>query len=361
MHAIRRNVDLKIILFNNQIYGLTKGQYSPTSPLGKKTKSTPYGSVDNPLSPLCVAIGSEATFVARSVDVDIKHLTMVLERAAHHKGTAFVEVYQDCNVFNSGVFAYASKKDEKDDNVIYLEHGKPLIFGKNRDKGIRVNGAGQPEIVNARRSQGRRPAVPRRKGRRALASPSCWPHALSRIPRTDGRLPRRSAAHLRRRSRPAAQAIQAIRGKATSTTSSTAATPGKSSRRRRVDRPGAPVSRHHARRDEFVLRSVTAVVRRPPSPGPLARAQLIQRPRFILHRQRNAVRADRNRAVPCDQEQAGQSLVAGFIIAAPESMRRMADRNVGVDVREERKGNCPPSCSSAWRLAYGVASLTATT
>lgn len=147
MHAIRRNVDLKIVLFNNQIYGLTKGQYSPTSPLGARTKSTPYGSVDNPLSPLSVAIGSEATFVARSVDVDIKHLTMVLERAAHHRGTAFVEVYQDCNVFNSGAFAYASKKDVKDDNVVYLEHGKPLIFGKNREKGIRVNEGNRPEIV----------------------------------------------------------------------------------------------------------------------------------------------------------------------------------------------------------------------
>ena len=147
MHAIRRNVDLKIILFNNQIYGLTKGQYSPTSPLGAKTKSSPYGSIDSPLSPLCVAIGSEATFVARSVDVDIKHLTMVLERAAHHQGTAFVEVYQDCNVFNNGAFNYCSKKDVKDDNVIYLEHGKPLVFGKNRERGIRVNEMSRPENV----------------------------------------------------------------------------------------------------------------------------------------------------------------------------------------------------------------------
>ncbi|MBX3436902.1 MAG: 2-oxoacid:ferredoxin oxidoreductase subunit beta [Planctomycetaceae bacterium] len=148
MHAIRRNVDLKIIMFNNQIYGLTKGQYSPTSPLGKRTKSTPLGSVDYPLSPLSVAIGSEATFVARSVDVDIKHLTMVLERAAHHKGTAFVEVYQDCNVFNSGAFEFASKKEDKVENCIYLEDGKPLIFGANRDKGIRLNGKGEPEVVS---------------------------------------------------------------------------------------------------------------------------------------------------------------------------------------------------------------------
>ena len=147
MHAIRRNIDMNIILFNNQIYGLTKGQYSPTSPLGSRTKSTPYGSIDNPVSPLCVAIGSESTFAARSVDVDIKHLAGVLERAAHHKGTSFVEVYQDCNVFNSGAFEYATKKDQKADNVVYLEHGKPLIFGKNRDKGIRVNEMSRPEVV----------------------------------------------------------------------------------------------------------------------------------------------------------------------------------------------------------------------
>ena len=148
MHLVRRNVDLKIILFNNQIYGLTKGQYSPTSPLGTRTKSTPYGSVDFPLSPLSVAIGSEATFVARSVDVDLQHLTMVLERAAHHKGTAFVEVYQDCNVFNTGAFEFASKKDVKNDNCIYLEHGKPLIYGNKRDKGIRLTGDGRPDVVS---------------------------------------------------------------------------------------------------------------------------------------------------------------------------------------------------------------------
>jgi 2-oxoglutarate ferredoxin oxidoreductase subunit beta len=147
LHCIRRNLDVKVILFNNQIYGLTKGQYSPTSPVGARTKSTPYGSVDRPINPLCVAIGAEATFAARAVDVDIKHLTMVLERAAHHKGTAFVEVYQDCNVFNSGAFNYASKKEEKDDNVVYLEHGKPLIFGKNRNRGIRINEMSRPEIV----------------------------------------------------------------------------------------------------------------------------------------------------------------------------------------------------------------------
>ncbi|MBL4886494.1 MAG: 2-oxoacid:ferredoxin oxidoreductase subunit beta [Planctomycetaceae bacterium] len=147
MHMIRRNVDLKVLLFNNQIYGLTKGQYSPTSPVGKKTKSTPYGSVDAPLTPITTALGANASFVAKSVDVDIKHLCMVLERAAHHKGTAVVEIYQDCNVFNQGAFEFASKKDQKHDNCIYLEHGKPLIFGKDKNKGIRLNQMNQPEVV----------------------------------------------------------------------------------------------------------------------------------------------------------------------------------------------------------------------
>ncbi|MEZ6068116.1 MAG: 2-oxoacid:ferredoxin oxidoreductase subunit beta [Planctomycetaceae bacterium] len=147
LHALRRNVDLKIILFNNQIYGLTKGQYSPTSPLGQKTKSTPYGSVDYPLTPLSVALAAEATFVARSADVDIKHLTMVLERVAKHTGSAFVEVYQDCNVFNSGAFEFATDKQQKLDNCIYLEDGKPLIYGAKRDRGIRLRGNGQPEVV----------------------------------------------------------------------------------------------------------------------------------------------------------------------------------------------------------------------
>ncbi|MEE8170263.1 MAG: 2-oxoacid:ferredoxin oxidoreductase subunit beta [Phycisphaerae bacterium] len=146
IHVIRRNVNLRILLFNNRIYGLTKGQYSPTSELGKKTKSSPYGSIDNPLHPISVALGAEATFVARAVDVDVKHLAYVLERAAHHKGTAFVEIYQNCNVFNDGAFQHATDKDVKQDNMLYLEHGKPLIFGKNRDKGVRLHNM-DPEIV----------------------------------------------------------------------------------------------------------------------------------------------------------------------------------------------------------------------
>jgi len=146
LHAIRRNLNIKILLFNNRIYGLTKGQYSPTSPLGKKTKSTPMGSVDFPLHPLSVAIGAEATFVARAVDVNTKHLEYVLERAAKHKGVSFVEIYQNCNIFNDMAFEYATSKETKDDTTVYLEHGKPLVFGKDRKKGIRLHGM-DPEIV----------------------------------------------------------------------------------------------------------------------------------------------------------------------------------------------------------------------
>ncbi len=146
LHTIRRNVNLKILLFNNRIYGLTKGQYSPTSPMGKKTKSTPMGSVDFPLHPISVAIGAEATFVARTMDVNVKHLEYVLERAAAHKGTAFVEIYQNCNIFNDLAFEYASGKETKDDTTVTLEHGKPLVFGKNREKGIRLHNM-EPEIV----------------------------------------------------------------------------------------------------------------------------------------------------------------------------------------------------------------------
>jgi 2-oxoglutarate ferredoxin oxidoreductase subunit beta len=146
IHAIRRNLDFKIILFNNEIYGLTKGQYSPTSRTGTRTKSSPLGSIDNPLRPLSIAIGAEATFVARTVDVDINHLTETLRRAAAHKGAAFVEVYQNCKIFNDGVFEYATDKSIKADNTLYLEHGKPLIFGKDRNKGIRLHGL-DPEVV----------------------------------------------------------------------------------------------------------------------------------------------------------------------------------------------------------------------
>jgi 2-oxoglutarate ferredoxin oxidoreductase subunit beta len=153
MHCIRRNLDINIVLFNNRIYGLTKGQYSPTSPLGKVTKSTPMGTIDNPLYPISVAIGCEATFVARSIDTNIKHLTMVLKRAAEHRGTSFVEVYQNCNVFNDGAYDYATNRDTKADTTLELEHGKPLIFGKSREKGIRLHGM-DPEVVEVGKGVG---------------------------------------------------------------------------------------------------------------------------------------------------------------------------------------------------------------
>jgi 2-oxoglutarate/2-oxoacid ferredoxin oxidoreductase subunit beta len=140
VHCMRRNVDLKIILFNNRIYGLTKGQYSPTSEFGKKTKSTPMGSIDYPVNPIHLAIAAEATFVARSFDIDTKHMQDTLVRAAKHKGTAFVEVFQNCNIFNDGAFKGFTDKEVRDDRVIYVQHGKPLVYGKNHDKGLRLNG-----------------------------------------------------------------------------------------------------------------------------------------------------------------------------------------------------------------------------
>src|SRR3954468_15686620 len=146
MHVIRRNVDVKILLFNNRIYGLTKGQYSPTSEHGKRTKSTPMGAPDFPIRPISIAIAAEATFAARAIDVDVKHLEYVLERAAKHVGTAFVEIYQNCNIFNDGAFEYATDKETKSDTTIYLEHGKPMVFGKTADKGIRLNDM-KPQVV----------------------------------------------------------------------------------------------------------------------------------------------------------------------------------------------------------------------
>jgi 2-oxoglutarate ferredoxin oxidoreductase subunit beta len=145
MHMLRRNIDLNVVLFNNSIYGLTKGQYSPTSKVGSVTKSTPRGSIDYPLNPISIAIAAEATFVARSIDTNIKHLVATLKRAAEHKGTSFVEVYQNCNVFNDGTWDYAKNKDTKADCTVELEHGKPLIFSGGT-KGIRLNGF-QPEVV----------------------------------------------------------------------------------------------------------------------------------------------------------------------------------------------------------------------
>jgi 2-oxoglutarate/2-oxoacid ferredoxin oxidoreductase subunit beta len=147
IHAIRRNIDIKILLFNNRIYGLTKGQYSPTSEKGKKTKSTPFGSIDYPFNPLQLALGSGASFVARSLDRDAKHLQEMMRRAAKHKGTAFIEVFQNCNIFNDGAFEIYTEKDTKEDNIVILEHGKPMIFGKEKNKGIVLEGF-KPKVVN---------------------------------------------------------------------------------------------------------------------------------------------------------------------------------------------------------------------
>jgi 2-oxoglutarate ferredoxin oxidoreductase subunit beta len=146
LHVLRRNMDIQIILHNNEIYGLTKGQYSPTSELGKRTKSSPYGTIDAPLHPLSVAIGAEATFVARSIDSDAHHLASMLERAHQHRGTSFLEVYQNCNIFNDGAFKDFTAKEVRADRMIFLEHGKPMIFGKERDKGLRIN-AMKMEVV----------------------------------------------------------------------------------------------------------------------------------------------------------------------------------------------------------------------
>ncbi|CAB4536338.1 unannotated protein [freshwater metagenome] len=136
IHAMRRNVNLKILLFNNRIYGLTKGQYSPTSEQGKITKSTPMGSLDYPFNPVSLALGAEATFVARTMDSDRQHLTSVLRAAAEHDGTALVEIYQNCPIFNDGAFDALKDGDEKEQHIIRLEHGQPITFGRERENGV---------------------------------------------------------------------------------------------------------------------------------------------------------------------------------------------------------------------------------
>ncbi|HZJ27540.1 MAG TPA: 2-oxoacid:ferredoxin oxidoreductase subunit beta [Acidimicrobiia bacterium] len=147
IHALRRNVDFTILLFNNQIYGLTKGQYSPTSEIGKVTKSSPFGSLDYPFNPLALALGAEATFVARTHDLDRKHMQEMFRRAHAHEGTAFVEIYQNCNVFNDGAFAAILKKDNRDKMLIELHHGEPIRFGADRELGVSLNEYGEAEVV----------------------------------------------------------------------------------------------------------------------------------------------------------------------------------------------------------------------
>jgi 2-oxoglutarate ferredoxin oxidoreductase subunit beta len=159
IHALRRNVNLKVLLFNNQIYGLTKGQYSPTSPLGTVTKSTPLGSLDRPFNPISLAIGAEATFVARSIDTDRAHMTEVLRAAARHRGAAFVEIFQNCNIFNDGAFDFV-REDKA--NRIYLEDGQPIRFGADGERGVRqlrdgsvevFEGGGEPLVHDAHHEQ----------------------------------------------------------------------------------------------------------------------------------------------------------------------------------------------------------------
>ena len=146
IHAMRRNVDMKMIMFNNRIYGLTKGQASPTSPMGKKTKSTPMGTIETPIIPLNLVAAAEASFIARSVDTHSEHLQEMMHRAGEHSGAAFLEVLQNCNIFNDGAWRDFTDKSVKDDRMLVLKHGEPMIFGAEKNKGIRLNGL-QPEVV----------------------------------------------------------------------------------------------------------------------------------------------------------------------------------------------------------------------
>lgn len=146
IHLLRRNFDVNLLLFNNEIYGLTKGQYSPTSEQNKITKSTPIGSIDHPFNPAALALGADASFVARTMDRDPKHLQAMLLRSAHHKGASFLEIYQNCNIFNDGAFEIFTDKKSKADEVLFLEQGKPLIFGAEKNKGIKLDGL-RPVVV----------------------------------------------------------------------------------------------------------------------------------------------------------------------------------------------------------------------
>jgi 2-oxoglutarate ferredoxin oxidoreductase subunit beta len=147
IHLLRRNFDVNVMLFNNQIYGLTKGQYSPTSEENKVTKSTPFGSIDHPFNPLALAMGADASFVARSMDRDPKHLQQILLRCHQHKGSSFLEIYQNCNIFNDGAFEAYTEKETKPLEALFLEQGKPLLFGAQREKGIKLDGT-RPKVVS---------------------------------------------------------------------------------------------------------------------------------------------------------------------------------------------------------------------
>jgi 2-oxoglutarate ferredoxin oxidoreductase subunit beta len=186
IHLLRRNFDVNIMLFNNQIYGLTKGQYSPTSEEHKVTKSTPFGSIDHPFNPLALAMGADATFIARSMDRDPKHLQESLLRSNAHKGSSFLEIYQNCNIFNDGAFEIFTEKGSKPIETLFLEQGKPLLFGVNKEKGIKLDGF-RPVVVDLNED---------------VSADDCWIHdekdfykaqILVRMfddPRIEGHLPR---------------------------------------------------------------------------------------------------------------------------------------------------------------------------
>ena len=148
LHLLRRNLNVTVLLFNNRIYGLTKGQYSPTSPVGTKTKTTPTGSLDNPINPLLFALGAEATFIARTIDNNPKHMVETFKAAHAHQGVSFVEIFQNCVIFNDSAWDPIYGKENRDNQMLTLEPGKPLVFGKNKEKGIRLNGF-TPEIIDA--------------------------------------------------------------------------------------------------------------------------------------------------------------------------------------------------------------------
>jgi 2-oxoglutarate/2-oxoacid ferredoxin oxidoreductase subunit beta len=147
IHLLRRNIDINVLLFNNRIYGLTKGQYSPTSLPGAKTKSSPFGSIDNPFIPASVAFGAEASFIARAIDVDVKNMQDVLMESHQHKGTSFVEIYQNCVIFNDGAFADVSNKKTRPDHALFVKHGEPMVFGADQNKGIIIDGS-HPKVVD---------------------------------------------------------------------------------------------------------------------------------------------------------------------------------------------------------------------
>lgn len=186
IHMLRRNLNLNVLMFNNQIYGLTKGQYSPTSEQNKITKSSPAGSIDHPFNPAALALGADGTFVARTMDRDVKHMQAMLLRAHAHKGTSFLEIYQNCSIFNDGAFEIFTEKGTKAQETLFLENGKPLIFGANNDKGIKLDGF-RPVVIDLNNG---------------YSADDCWVHdesdiykaqILTRIfddPRIEGHLPR---------------------------------------------------------------------------------------------------------------------------------------------------------------------------